>query len=145
MERRRGAGTAPDAGTRWFRGDPAPWQRFLHVQVEVPGRRRVRGNVAREIESQVLPVIVDVVEDDDLAVADDGHATSRGRVVRLIVYAVLWQPIFHVCNTFRYIVLYIIAIQYRVVGDDVVAPIAPGRVVIQDGLGWVSSHRVHLG
>ena len=46
--------------------------------MELRGRRRGRA----EVEPEARPVVVDIVEDDDLAVAHQGHAPGGGARAR---------------------------------------------------------------
>lgn len=141
----RGAWTASNAGTGWFGRHPAPVG-LLRVQIQIGGWvDELRSGVGGvQVEPEVLPVIVDIIKDHDLAVAHNGHAPRGCRVIRLIIYAVLCQAIIQIANTFRHIVLYVIAIQDRIVVDDPIGPVSLRRIVVQNRLGWVSTHRVHL-
>lgn len=142
----RGAWRATDAGIRWIWAIAIDHLLLIVLQLEIAGCLVCVCVVRRQVESQTLPVVVNVVEHYDLPVTDDRHAARWRCVIRLVIYAIFRKAILQRVNTFRYIVVYIIAVQDWVVIDDAIALVALWGVIIQYCLcRWITTHRVDLG
>lgn len=94
----RGTRGTANAGTRWPRWDSAGVLLFRDEACVVD----LLGICRTQIEPETLPVVIYVVKNYDLTVTDDCHTSRRCCVIRLVVYAILWQSIIQIGNTFRH-------------------------------------------
>lgn len=141
----RGAWRTTDAGIRWIWAIAIDHLLLIVLQLEIASCLVCVCVCRRQVESQTLPVVVNVVKDDNLPVTDDRHAPRWRCVIRLVIYAIFRKAIVQRVNTFRYIVVYIIAVEDWVVIDDAIALVALWGVIIQYCLCWIATHRVDLG